>query len=728
MRKIIFRTFLSFLLISCVLFVVNHRGDPSQTEEHKVIVRLVLVDVVATDREGNFVSDLKKEEFELYEDRKRMPIDSFELVLFEKETIIEEEKQISESAQKFPRKKRFIIVFDSINTIQRMLNRSKSQIMEKLISLIKQGREIMVFELSQKEGMKVLQPFTSEERLIVQAVEKASGSIWIEKSADGLSVPTVLSQKDPNPDSKTRDGFFDIGKFQKTQQYMYEFESRNRFEKSINSFLAVMNIIKDYPGRKPVLLISGGFPALSFEQIYAGKGIETNIPMSQVRASKILDPFKVLQKTERRDGSEIFNDLIQFANSHNITFYTMDPDNYLRYVLPDLAYDNFPRKMHSLGSTVADGIAEIKKNELSNLKFIANDTGGTSLLGKKKFDNFEKVVRRDLGNYYELSYYPKKKKADGKYHKITVKVKRPGISISFRRGYFDYTDEQKESLLFASASYNPSLFKQIPFEARANPFIKGKDTYILWFNVVLPMKKIIPSGSEIDKSKVLKLNIWIDEERGKKSMKSDMAIPIILTSNLLRRLKRAQFFGFNCCSDEVKLKNAKYNLVFALYDEEELKVGTVEQEFTIRDFKDTAETKVANAVFGNLIKFARGGARPFSLSNKDGTLQLKNYKFYPMGLNEFRPRKDIALFLQWHSKREDISLEPEFTLTQNGLEKGIVPGRIVDKSWSKKACVWNCVYALDFQTVLKGDYILEITWFDQQKEQESKNEIPLKII
>jgi VWFA-related protein len=504
MRKIYTRIFLSFLLTSCVLFAINDRIKSSQAEEHEAIVRLVLVDVVATDKEGNFVPDLKVEDFEVFEDGKRIPINSFELIFFEKEDILEQEKQILKSGQRFSRKKRFFVIFDSINTVQRMLDRSKQPILENLISLIKQGREIMVFELSEKEGMRILQPFTSEERLIAQAVDKASGSIWVEKSADALSVPSILSQSDQSLASRGLDGF-DLGKFQKSQEHMYEFQSRSRFAKSINSFLSVMNVIKDYPGRKSVLLISGGFPALSFERIYAGEGIESTLPMAQVSASKILDPFKVLQKTKSRDGDQIFNDLIRFANSHNITFYTMDPDNYLRYVLPDIAYDNFPRKMHSLDSTVVDNIAEIKKNEQSNLKYIAKDTGGTYLLGEKKFDNFKKVVSRDLGNYYELSYTPKKKKADGKYHKIEVKIRKPDVEITFRKGYFDYTDEQKESLLFASAAYNPSIFKEIPFEARANTFVKGKDKYILWFNVALPMKKIITEEYDWGKSKILKL-------------------------------------------------------------------------------------------------------------------------------------------------------------------------------------------------------------------------------
>lgn len=725
MRKIFLRTLFSFLLTFCVLFAVTDRVKSSQAEEQEAIVRLVLVDVVATDKEGNFVSHLKKEDFEVYENGKRMTINSFELIFFEKENLLEEEKQISKSGQRFVRKKRFIVIFDSINTIKRMIDRNKQSILENLISLIEQGREIMVFELSEKEGMKILQPFTSEERLIAHAVDKASGSIWVEKSADALSVPSILSQSDLSLES--RDGIgFDLAKFQKSQQHMYEFQSRNRFAKSINSFLAVMNVIKDYPGRKSVLLISGGFPALSFERIYAGEGIESTLPMAQVSASKILDPFKVLQKTKSRDGDQILNDLIQFANSHNITFYTMDPDNYLRYVLPDIAYDNFPRKMHSLDSTVVDNIAEIKKNEQSNLKYIAKDTGGTYLLGEKKFDNFKKVVSRDLGNYYELSYSPKKKKADGKYHKITVKAKRPGIDISFRRGYFDYTDEQKESLLFASAAYNPSIFKEIPFEARANTFVKGKDKYILWFNMALPMKKILTEDYDWGKTKILKLGIWIDETGGGSSLKSEMAIPIVLTPNLLERLKRVQFFGFNCSSDEVKLKKNKYKLIFALYDEAESKIGTVEQDLVIPNVLALSESQVLTAVFGNLVQSSKGGH--FKLSKKDGSLQLKGHKFYPMGSNIFRPRKDIGLFLQVYSQHKDIHLEPEFALIQMGEETETLPFRTVEQSWDENAKVWNCVYTLDFRSMPKGSYILEIFWLDQKKEHESNNKIPLKII
>jgi len=724
MIKNFINTFFSLVLVSLAISLFGLCENPDQTEEHDVTVRLILVDVIALDREGSFVRDLKKEDFEVYADGKKMTINSLDLFLFEKEDILNKDVDSPESAPLPPRKKRFIVIFDSVNTIQRMLDRNKAQILEKLTQLIKQGREIMLFELTEMEGMKILQPFTSDEELIAQAVNKASGSIWVEKSADSLAVPSIKTQ--PDPAMAARGLTTHRQDASKSMLYTYEYETRNRFEKTINSLLAVMNIIKDYPGRKPVLLISGGFPALSFAQVYAGQGTETHIPLAQVSAAKITDPFKVLHKARRRGGDEIFRDMIQYANSYNITFYTMDPDNYLRYVLPDMAFDNFPRKAASLGSLWNDEIAEIKKNELSNLKYIAQDTSGVSLLGSRKFENFVKAVSRDLGNYYELSFYPEAKNPDGKYHKIEVKVKRPGLDITFRKGYFDYTGKQKESLLLASASYNPSLFKEISFEARANTFIKGKNKYIFWFNVALPVKNISPEDFERDRSKVFKLGIWIDEIGGDSALKSDMAIPIVLPPSLLERLRNVPFFGFNFSSDEVELKGDRYKLVFALYDEANSRMGTVEQELTRPFFKDVADLRLATAVFGNLANASGKGG--FKLSEKDGTLQVKGYKLHPMGSNIFKPRKNVALFVQVYSPKKDIDLEPEFTILQQKEQITVVPARIVDRFWDKDARVWNCVYSLDFTSVPRGEYHLELKWIDSPEKEVTAGPIHFKII
>ena len=716
MKKSLLSFLFFFFLLFSFLYGLNKQQKLPQPEEHEVIVRLVLVDVIAVDKKGNFATDLTKSDFEIYEDGKRVPLDSLELISLKKpEFEVPETEEIKEAG--LPRReKRFFVIFDSINTIKRMIDRSKPRIIEKLVSLVNLGEEIMILELDDKEGMKILQDFTSDEELIAQGVNKASGNIWVEKSTDTLSVPGILARPDPGKFQRSTSAFT---RFTEISRYAYQFETRIRFEKTINSLLTLLNMIKDYPGRKPVLYISGGIPGLSFEEIYSNRDMDIAIARSEVAASKVLDPFKVLQKSGRRGGQNIIDDLIHFANSYNITFYSLDPDNYLKYVLPDIAFDNFPRQVD---------IAEIKLNELTNLKFLALDTGGAAMHGANKFEYFQKIIDRDLTYYYELSYYPERDKADGKYHEIKVKVNRPGINIRFRKGYYDYSEEQRESLIFASASYNPSLFNQIPFNARVVPFIDRKNECILWMNLALPVQEVILLDSDSREMKILKLNMWVEDLKKEDTFSTQVNIPFIFTPSFLDRLKNTKYFGYNTRSQRLKLKKDKYRVIFALYDESRGEIGTVEQMFEMPSLKKEEDSKITSAVFGQLVKSTKGGIKPFSISQEDGTLQVSQFKFYPLGLNQFKRREDISLFLQVYSPEEKAAFKPRFSLVQNGEEQGILLSEIVDESWNKKAGVWNVVFKLNFESFSEGEYVLRIRLLDSPKKQEIEENLQIKIL
>ena len=43
---------------------------------------------------------------------------------------------------------------------------------------------------------------------------------------------------------------------------------------------------------------------------------------------------------------------------------------------------------------------------------------------------------KDSSSYYEMSFYPQNVNWDGRFHKIVVKTTRPGVKLTYRRGYY----------------------------------------------------------------------------------------------------------------------------------------------------------------------------------------------------------------------------------------------------------------------------------------------------
>ncbi len=72
---------------------------------------------------------------------------------------------------------------------------------------------------------------------------------------------------------------------------------------------------------------------------------------------------------------------------------------------------------------------------LSNL----SSYSGGLLVDASRIDNLGSAFRRiaqELSSQYSLGYYPKNLNHDGKFRKVEVKVKRPGLSARTRQGYY----------------------------------------------------------------------------------------------------------------------------------------------------------------------------------------------------------------------------------------------------------------------------------------------------
>jgi VWFA-related protein len=123
------------------------------------------------------------------------------------------------------------------------------------------------------------------------------------------------------------------------------------------------------------------------------------------------------------------------ANRSNTSFYPVDPRGLVVFdegVVPSGAVSSPGRGLTPMLSPEQDRAALTARAE--GLRRLAEGTDGAAIIGTNKIAEALNRVVDDLSSYYLLGYYSTGK-LDGKFHSITVRVKRPGVAVRARRGY-----------------------------------------------------------------------------------------------------------------------------------------------------------------------------------------------------------------------------------------------------------------------------------------------------
>jgi hypothetical protein len=120
------------------------------------------------------------------------------------------------------------------------------------------------------------------------------------------------------------------------------------------------------------------------------------------RASCEVDRYSL---SDIKDDSR-FTNIMQAANRSNVSFYPIGPSGFSSSASPLT-----PRRQ--------------------SLQTMADMTDGLAVLEPSFLDSGIQRMVDDLSSYYLVGYYSAAK-ADGRFHKITVRVKRPGVQVRAR--------------------------------------------------------------------------------------------------------------------------------------------------------------------------------------------------------------------------------------------------------------------------------------------------------
>jgi VWFA-related protein len=419
LRSLTVSLFCLFFL-SLTIFAQQPSPTPPVDDDDtlKISTTLIQADVTVTDKKGNPVTDLKPEEFEIYENGKKQAITNFSFISVAKPIVNSNSPTSKPNKNSIPlpplklkaeqvRRTYALVVddlglsFDSIREVELSLKKFINEQMQDgdLVAIIRTAG-----------GIGAAQSFTSDKRLLLAAVGKLK---WNPYGRSGISAFEPLQttlKEDLNGTVGSDRTVRNAQGNDEDKEFLKDLEQFRVDNLSVGTFGALSYIIRgmrDLPGRKAVMFFSDGF------------NLELGSPLWQT-----------------------FRILADLANRSSVIIYTIDPRG-LQNPMAATAQDNI-RDIFSSGGGLVGRSEEFGVTQQS-LVYLAAQTGGTAYINQNFADIGIKDVLNDQSSYYLLGYEPDDETFDpkkNKFNKLEIKVTRPGVRVRYRSGFFAVSDEK----------------------------------------------------------------------------------------------------------------------------------------------------------------------------------------------------------------------------------------------------------------------------------------------
>jgi len=489
------KAFLIQLLIPAVIFgsitpaiAENEKKEQTQTEQKTFEGRfeLTVVNVIAyvTDKKGHPVTDLKKEDFKIYQDGQERKISHFQLYtekvyrsVYEKDPvgIPEPEKEAKPDLPPEMEIQPIYIVLYVDNENLHPLDRNR--VLSKATEFVRQNLHppVRMMVVSFEKSLKIIQPFTDDQTVVVQALRaqrmKTGGVPSRDLDRKRILAKMQKYKEDPNSGDA-------VGKRNVWGLLLSAVEEEaNDLLFTIQSLRATIAMMAGLPGKKSVVYISNGLPMIAgMDLLYA--------------YSNAYDDPSVLTQFSRWDQTQQFQSLVSAANSQNVSFYTIGAGG-LRHASVATAENA------SVSDTIAVGMGE--ENYLDSLRFMAKETGGKAVVNTNDFTLAFERISQDLFTYYSLGYTLNLSGGD-KIHKIKVTLpNHPEYTLRYRRRYVEKSLETRIRDKVMTALLFP--LNENPFNLRvktATPSPAAKGRWMLPIDVSFPVKSLtlLPEGED----------------------------------------------------------------------------------------------------------------------------------------------------------------------------------------------------------------------------------------
>ncbi len=388
-------------------------ADAEGKIEFRTQTILVQVPVVITDKSGNHIHGLTKDEFHVFENGKEQKVSTFEEIVTTHAKLPVTAPKPGEFAnltlsEQQPRTVT-VIALDTVNTPFLDQTYGRRELVKYLASNIDSG-QVLALMIITSHGLKIVQGLTGDSEQLVRVLKKASGEmpamqgVGVDAQADAAAgdapdLPSSLSGSDP---SAAMAAFVEHG-----DAVYAQFQQQNAIETTMNAFLGIAWSLSGIPGRKSLIWATGGFP------------------------------FTISSPAAVPGGylSALYERAMAALTGAQISVYPVD----VRGLVNTSPVGNASQSGGRTGAALLRQINNrswLQQSSIDTLNEFADMTGGKAFYNTNDLASSFRRAADDASSYYLAGYYLDTHNNHAGWRELKVKVDKKDAEVRARKGFF----------------------------------------------------------------------------------------------------------------------------------------------------------------------------------------------------------------------------------------------------------------------------------------------------
>lgn len=412
----------------------NHAGDEGQVEFRSDTI-LVQVPTIVTDKSGQHVQGLKRDDFEIFENGQEQKIGTFEEIVTSRAPFTLPANKNGEFSNVDPAAETahsaVMIALDTVNTPFLDQTYGRKELVKYLAQHMDASQPVGLVQISSR-GLKVIHGLTSDPKALLDALKAVNGEIpalqgtGIDAQAAALAANGPAGTFLPGSTSGQIADFVTNG-----DPAIVQLQQSRAIEVTMRAFLDIATSLSGIPGRKALIWATGSFPfAMDSYSAVPGGYLST-----------------------------LYEHAVKALADAEVSVYPVD----VRGLVSTSPAGDATYKGGLSGQAFARAATArswLQSSTIDTLRDFADMTGGRAFYNSNDVAGGFRRAADDSSQYYILGYYLNTKNTKAGWRQLKVRSRKSGTEVRARAGFF-----------VTNATTNPQASRQLDIEAAiASPF------------------------------------------------------------------------------------------------------------------------------------------------------------------------------------------------------------------------------------------------------------------